>query len=134
MQLELRELPARGVREQQPEPARGLQASGLELEQRQARREQAQELRELERAPRELELTQFRFVAAADGTETIQSVDQPAKFVTVSGSTVCLTNERGESLGESRTIGPPSPTGMPNSGVPSECQYSFCTRACRLGS
>ncbi|WP_328477442.1 glycoside hydrolase family 43 protein [Actinoplanes sp. NBC_00393] len=44
-----------------------------------------------ERAPRELELTQFRFVAAADGTETIQSVDQPAKFVTVSGSTVSLS-------------------------------------------
>ncbi|MDI6100961.1 glycoside hydrolase family 43 protein [Actinoplanes sp. NEAU-A12] len=42
-------------------------------------------------APRELELTQFRFVAAADGTETIQSVDQPGKFVTVSGTTVSLS-------------------------------------------
>ncbi|HWS32101.1 MAG TPA: family 43 glycosylhydrolase [Actinoplanes sp.] len=41
-------------------------------------------------APRELELTQFRFVAAADGTETIQSVDQPTRSVAVSGSTVAL--------------------------------------------
>lgn len=43
------------------------------------------------RAPRDLERTQFRFVAAADGTETIQSVDEPTKFVTVSGATVSLT-------------------------------------------
>ncbi|MFC4065249.1 family 43 glycosylhydrolase [Actinoplanes subglobosus] len=42
-------------------------------------------------APRELELTQFRFVAAADGTETVQSVDQPAKFLTVSGTAVTLS-------------------------------------------
>ncbi|GGN97014.1 hypothetical protein GCM10010112_88830 [Actinoplanes lobatus] len=41
-------------------------------------------------APRELELTQFRFVAGADGTETIQSVDQPTKFLVVSGTTVGL--------------------------------------------
>jgi GH43 family beta-xylosidase len=41
-------------------------------------------------APRELELTQFRFVKAADGTETVQSVDQPAKFLVVSGTTVSL--------------------------------------------
>ncbi|GAA4957291.1 glycoside hydrolase family 43 protein [Actinoplanes utahensis] len=41
-------------------------------------------------APRELELTQFRFVKAADGAETIQSVDQPAKFVAVDGTRVAL--------------------------------------------
>ncbi|MEU4692665.1 glycoside hydrolase family 43 protein [Actinoplanes sp. NPDC023714] len=44
-----------------------------------------------EKAPRDLEKTQFRFVQAADGTETIQSVDEPAKFVTVSGSAVSLS-------------------------------------------
>ena len=41
-------------------------------------------------APRELELTQFRFVAAADGTETVQSVDQPTKFLVVTGTSVTL--------------------------------------------
>jgi GH43 family beta-xylosidase len=44
-----------------------------------------------EKAPRDLEKTQFRFVKAADGTETIQSVDEPTKFVTVSGTTVSLS-------------------------------------------
>ncbi|MEV0895561.1 family 43 glycosylhydrolase [Actinoplanes sp. NPDC049802] len=41
-------------------------------------------------APHELELTQFRFVAGADGSETIQSVDQPTKFLVVSGTAVSL--------------------------------------------
>ncbi|GIF36650.1 glycoside hydrolase family 43 protein [Actinoplanes xinjiangensis] len=41
-------------------------------------------------APRELELTQFRFVKAADGTETVQSVDQPTKFLVTDGTTVAL--------------------------------------------
>ncbi|WIM94094.1 glycoside hydrolase family 43 protein [Actinoplanes oblitus] len=42
-------------------------------------------------APRDLGATQFRFVAGPDGTETIQSVDQPSLFVTVSGTAVTLT-------------------------------------------
>ncbi|GAA2684197.1 glycoside hydrolase family 43 protein [Actinoplanes palleronii] len=41
-------------------------------------------------APRDLAATQFRFVAAADGTETIQSVDQPTLFVRIDGATVAL--------------------------------------------
>ncbi|MFC7528277.1 family 43 glycosylhydrolase [Actinoplanes sp. GCM10030250] len=45
----------------------------------------------VERSPRALEQTQFRFLKAADGTETVQSVDQPAKFLTVSGTTVSLS-------------------------------------------
>ncbi|BBH71412.1 hypothetical protein ACTI_80970 [Actinoplanes sp. OR16] len=44
-----------------------------------------------EKAPYDLEKTQFRFVKAADGTETIQSVDEPAKFVTVTGTVVSLS-------------------------------------------
>ncbi|WP_229072834.1 glycoside hydrolase family 43 protein [Actinoplanes sp. DH11] len=46
---------------------------------------------EAARAPRDLEKTQFRFIPAADGTETMQSVDEPAKFVTVTGTTVSLS-------------------------------------------
>ncbi|GIE74171.1 hypothetical protein Aph02nite_01210 [Actinoplanes philippinensis] len=46
---------------------------------------------QVDHAPRELELTQFRFVKAADGTETVQSVDQPAKYLTVSGGSVSLS-------------------------------------------
>ncbi|WP_433790589.1 family 43 glycosylhydrolase [Actinoplanes sp. CA-252034] len=46
---------------------------------------------QVDHAPRELELTQFRFVAASDGTETVQSVDQPTKFLTVSGTSVTLS-------------------------------------------
>jgi GH43 family beta-xylosidase len=42
-------------------------------------------------APRDLGATQFRFVAAADGSETIQSVDQPSLFVTIAGGSVTLT-------------------------------------------
>ncbi|BCJ40717.1 hypothetical protein GCM10010168_72950 [Actinoplanes ianthinogenes] len=42
-------------------------------------------------APRDLGATQFRFVAAADGTETIQSVDQPSLFLTINGTAVTLT-------------------------------------------
>ncbi|MEV6300098.1 family 43 glycosylhydrolase [Actinoplanes sp. NPDC051861] len=45
----------------------------------------------VEREPRALEQTQFRFIKAADGTETVQSVDQPTKFLTVNGSAVSLS-------------------------------------------
>lgn len=45
---------------------------------------------QVDHAPRELEMTQFRFVAAADGTETVQSVDQPTKSLLISGTTVTL--------------------------------------------
>ncbi len=45
----------------------------------------------IDRAPRELEQTQFRFVAAADGSETVQSVDQPDKFLHVEAGAVTLS-------------------------------------------
>ena len=41
-------------------------------------------------APHDLAATQFRFVAAADGTETIQSVDRPDLFVRADGDQVRL--------------------------------------------
>jgi GH43 family beta-xylosidase len=44
----------------------------------------------IERAPHDLAATQFRFVAAADGTETIQSVDRPDEYVRVKGDQVVL--------------------------------------------
>ncbi|WP_045741778.1 family 43 glycosylhydrolase [Actinoplanes rectilineatus] len=45
----------------------------------------------VDRAPRELEQTQFRFVAAADGTESVQSVDEPTKYLAVAGTAVTLS-------------------------------------------
>lgn len=45
---------------------------------------------EASRAPHDLAATQFRFVAAADGTETIQSVDRPDLHVRVDGDQVRL--------------------------------------------
>jgi glycosyl hydrolase family 43 len=42
------------------------------------------------RAPHDLGATQFRFVAAADGTETIQSVDRPDLHIRVDGDQVRL--------------------------------------------
>lgn len=38
-----------------------------------------------------LEQTQFRFVAGTDGAESVQSVDQPDKFLHIDGSTVTLS-------------------------------------------
>jgi GH43 family beta-xylosidase len=44
----------------------------------------------VEQAPHDLASTQFRFVAQADGTEVIQSVDEPGRYVHVDGTTVAL--------------------------------------------
>ncbi len=41
-------------------------------------------------APRDLGATQFRFVAAPDGTETVQPVDKPSLFVRIDGTSVLL--------------------------------------------
>ncbi|MEV6342667.1 glycoside hydrolase family 43 protein [Actinoplanes sp. NPDC051851] len=41
-------------------------------------------------APRDVATTQFRFVAADDGTETIQSVDKPSLFVQITDGSVVL--------------------------------------------
>jgi hypothetical protein len=44
----------------------------------------------VERAPHDLAATQFRFAKQDDGTESIESVDHPGKFVRVDGDTVRL--------------------------------------------
>ncbi|AEV86406.1 alpha-arabinofuranosidase [Actinoplanes sp. SE50] len=45
---------------------------------------------EMAPAPEDLGATQFRFVAAADGTETIRSVDKPSLSVRIDGTSVRL--------------------------------------------
>jgi hypothetical protein len=48
------------------------------------------DLLRVEKAPRDLATTQFRFATLADGTESIESVDLPGKYLKVDGSTIRL--------------------------------------------